>query len=92
MATTSTSQNRPVVRMSMLATGIAEVSAQPQWKTSQLPNFSLSYPELIRRGTANEQQLRQHPSNDHRTRYGEWARTMISFGPFLSLSFMIIYN
>ena len=44
---------------------IAEISALAQWKTSQLHNGSLSYPELIRRGTAIEQQLRQYPSNDH---------------------------
>ena len=47
---------------------IAEVSALAQWKTSQLHNGSLSYPELIRRGTAIEQQLRQFPSNDHDAR------------------------
>lgn len=47
---------------------IAEVSALSQWKTSQLHNGSLSYPELIRRGTAIEQQLRQFPSNDHDAR------------------------
>jgi len=43
---------------------IAEVSALAHWKTSQLCNGSLSYPELIRRGTAIEQQLRHYPSND----------------------------
>jgi hypothetical protein len=47
---------------------IAEVSALAQWKTSQLHNGSLSYPELIRRGTAIEQQLRQYPANDHDAR------------------------
>ena len=47
---------------------IAEISALAHWKTSQLRNGSLSYPELIRRGTAIEQQLRQYPSNDHDTR------------------------
>ena len=44
---------------------IAEVSALAHWKASQLRNGSLSYPELIRRGTVIEQQLRQYPSNDH---------------------------
>jgi len=47
---------------------IAEVSALAQWKTSQLHNGSLSYPELIHRGTAIEQQLRQFPSDDHDSR------------------------
>jgi len=47
---------------------IAEVSALAQWKASQLHNGSLSYPELIRRGTAIEQQLRQYPANDHDAR------------------------
>ena len=47
---------------------IAEVSALAQWKSSQLHNDSLSYPELIRRGTAIEQQLRQYSSNDHDAR------------------------
>ena len=47
---------------------IAEVSALAHWKTSQLRNGSLSYPELIRRGTAIEQQLRQFPPNDHDAR------------------------
>ena len=53
-------------------------------------NGSLSYPELIRRDTANK----QHLSNDRRTKYGEWARTMIIIvrALSLSLSFMIIYN
>jgi hypothetical protein len=47
---------------------IAEVSALAHWKTSQLRNGSLSYPELIRRGTAIEQQLRQYPPNDYDAR------------------------
>ena len=37
---------------------IAEVSALASWKASQLRNNCLSYPELIRRGTKIEQQLR----------------------------------
>jgi len=47
---------------------IAEVSALAQWKSSQLHNDSLSYPELIRRGNAIEHQLRQYPSDDHDAR------------------------
>lgn len=47
---------------------IAEVSALAQWKTSQLRNGSLSYPELIRQGTVIEQQLRQYSSNDRDAR------------------------
>jgi len=47
---------------------IAEVSALAHWKASQLRNGSLSYPELVRRGTVIEQQLRQYPSNDHDSR------------------------
>ena len=38
---------------------IAEVSSLAHWKASQLRNNCLSYPELIRRGTAIEQQLRR---------------------------------
>ena len=37
---------------------IAEVSALAHWKASQIRNGCLSYPELIRRGTVIEQQLR----------------------------------
>ncbi|KAF8907283.1 fungal-specific transcription factor domain-containing protein [Gymnopilus junonius] len=37
---------------------IAEVSALAHWKAAQLRNNCLSYPELIRRGTNIEQQLR----------------------------------
>ena len=47
---------------------IAEVSVLAHWKASQLRNGSLSYPELVRRGTAIEQQLRQYTSNDHDAR------------------------
>ncbi|KAF8813342.1 hypothetical protein BYT27DRAFT_7180822 [Phlegmacium glaucopus] len=50
---------------------IAEVSALAHWKTSQLRSGCLSYPELIRRGTLIEQQLRQYrtdPSNDRDAR------------------------
>jgi hypothetical protein len=39
---------------------IAEVSSLAHWKASQLRNNCLSYPELIRRGTAIEQQLRRY--------------------------------
>jgi len=50
---------------------IAEVSDLAQWKSLQLRNGCLSYPELIRRGTVIEQQLRQYqtdPSNNHDAR------------------------
>lgn len=50
---------------------IAEVSDLAQWKSLQLLNGCLSYPELIRRGTVIEQQLRQYqtdPSNNHDAR------------------------
>ena len=47
---------------------IAEVSVLAHWKASQLRNGTLSYPELVRRGTAIEQQLRQYTSNDHDAR------------------------
>jgi len=50
---------------------IAEVSALAHWRTSQLRSGCLSYPELIRRGTLIEQQLRQYrtdPSNDRDVR------------------------
>ncbi|KIM40022.1 hypothetical protein M413DRAFT_446911 [Hebeloma cylindrosporum] len=43
---------------------IAEVSSLAQWKASQLRNNCLSYPELIRRGTAIEQQLRRASPSD----------------------------
>jgi hypothetical protein len=39
---------------------IAEVSALAHWKASQIRNSCLSYPDLIRRGTAIEQQLRRN--------------------------------
>jgi len=45
----------------MLAIG--EVSALAHWKASQLRNSCLSYPELIRRGTAIEQQLRRYQTD-----------------------------
>lgn len=38
---------------------IAEISALAHWKTSQIRNACLSYPELIRRGTHIEQRLRR---------------------------------
>ncbi|KAH9481307.1 Trichothecene biosynthesis transcription regulator TRI10 [Psilocybe cubensis] len=38
---------------------IAEISALAHWKTSQIRNGCLSYPDLIRRGTVIEQQLRR---------------------------------
>ncbi|CAA7266981.1 unnamed protein product [Cyclocybe aegerita] len=38
---------------------IAEVSALAHWKASQIRNGCLSYPELVRRGTVIEQQLRR---------------------------------
>lgn len=40
---------------------IAEVSNLAHWKTSQLHNHCLSYPELIRRGTMIDNQLRNPP-------------------------------
>jgi len=43
---------------------IAEVSALAHWKASQLRIGCLSYPELIRRGTVIEQQLRRYPDHD----------------------------
>jgi hypothetical protein len=45
----------------MLAIG--EVSALAHWKASQLRTGCLSYPELIRKGTAIEQQLRRYQTD-----------------------------
>ncbi|KAF8969160.1 fungal-specific transcription factor domain-containing protein, partial [Flammula alnicola] len=42
---------------------IAEVSSLAHWKAAQLRNGCLSYPELIRRGTAIEQQLRRYQTD-----------------------------
>lgn len=42
---------------------IAEVSALAHWKATELRNGSLSYRELIRRGDALEQRLREHQSD-----------------------------
>ncbi len=39
---------------------IAETSSLAQWKALQLRNDCLSYPDLIRRGAAMEQQLHRH--------------------------------
>lgn len=39
---------------------IAETSVLAHWKATQLRNQTLSYPELIRRGSAIEQQLRRY--------------------------------
>lgn len=42
---------------------IAEVSNLAHWKASQIRNGCLSYPELIRRGTAIDQRLRRAPTD-----------------------------
>ncbi|KAF8150823.1 fungal-specific transcription factor domain-containing protein [Crassisporium funariophilum] len=42
---------------------IAEVSALAHWKASQIRNNCLSYPELIRRGTVIQQQLRRYQTD-----------------------------
>jgi len=49
----------------MLAIG--EVSELAHWKVSQLRKNSLSYSELIRRGTAIEQQLRRYQTDPSET-------------------------